>query len=77
MPTRNRKSEKGVSLLFAMLALLLLTAIAAGMMFMSSTEATISRGRRSFVRVIFTSTVHPTEKYRPHPCTLLNKAFPD
>lgn len=42
MPKRNRRSEKGVSLLFSMLALLLLTAIAAGMMFMSSTESSIS-----------------------------------
>jgi hypothetical protein len=37
-----RESERGVSLLFSMLALLLLTAIAAGMMFMSSTETSIS-----------------------------------
>lgn len=47
MPKRNRRSEKGVSLLFSMLALLLLTAIATGMMFMSSTEATISGNFKS------------------------------
>jgi hypothetical protein len=42
MRSIGRESEKGVSLLFSMLALLLLTAVAAGMMFMSSTETSIS-----------------------------------
>lgn len=41
MKRTNRKKEQGISLLLAMLALLLMTAIAAGMMFMSSTEKSI------------------------------------
>jgi hypothetical protein len=42
MPQLNRQSEKGISLMFSLLALLLLSAIAAGMMFMSSTESSVS-----------------------------------
>jgi hypothetical protein len=38
----NRKSEQGVSLLLAMLALIILTAVAFGMMYMSSTETAIN-----------------------------------
>ena len=41
MRKANRERERGSSLLLAMLALLLMTAIAAGMMFMSSTETSI------------------------------------
>jgi len=42
MRKRNRRGERGVSLLLAILALMVLTAIAAGMMFMSSTETSIN-----------------------------------
>ena len=38
----NRRGEKGISLIFSMLTLMLLTAIAMGMMFMSSTETSIN-----------------------------------
>ena len=38
----NRKSEQGVSLLLAMLALIILSAVAFGMMYMSSTETAIN-----------------------------------
>src|SRR5947208_9348323 len=38
----NRKSEQGVSLLLAMLALMILSAVAFGMMYMSSTETAIN-----------------------------------
>jgi hypothetical protein len=41
MRTTKRKHEQGVALLLALLALMLLSAIAAGMMFMSSTETSI------------------------------------
>jgi Tfp pilus assembly protein PilX len=41
MRTTKRKHEQGVALLLALLALLLLSAIAAGMMFMSGTETSI------------------------------------
>jgi hypothetical protein len=42
MRRTNRKSEQGVSLLFALLALMVLTAVAVGMMYMSSTETAIN-----------------------------------
>jgi hypothetical protein len=42
MNNTNRSAEKGVSLLFAMITLMLLSAIAMGMMFMSSTETSIN-----------------------------------
>jgi len=51
----DRKSERGVSLLFSMLALLLLTAIAAGMMFMSSTETSISSNFKAEETAYFAS----------------------
>jgi len=38
----NRQSEQGIALMFTLLALLVLSAIAAGLMFMSSTEASVS-----------------------------------
>ncbi|HKS75468.1 MAG TPA: PilX N-terminal domain-containing pilus assembly protein [Terriglobales bacterium] len=44
---KNRQKEKGVSLLVAILALLLMTAIVAGMTFMSSTETSISSNFKS------------------------------
>ena len=44
---KNRQKEKGVSLLVAILALLLMTAIVAGMTFMSSTEASIGGNFKS------------------------------
>ena len=42
MNNTNHRDEKGVSLLFALLTLMLLSAIAMGMMFMSSTETSIN-----------------------------------
>lgn len=42
MPKSDRRQEKGVALLLAILALLLVTAIAAGMVYMSSTEGAIT-----------------------------------
>ena len=42
MRNTNRRNEKGVALLLSILALLLLSAIAVGMMYMSSTETTIN-----------------------------------
>src|SRR5438874_13499883 len=39
---KNRRSEKGVSLMLSLFALVMLTAIAIGMMYMSSTETSIS-----------------------------------
>jgi Tfp pilus assembly protein PilX len=42
MKTTNRRGEKGISLLFAMFTLLLVTALAMGMMFTSSTETSIN-----------------------------------
>lgn len=38
----DRSKEKGISLLFALLTLMILTAVAMGMMFMSSTESSIN-----------------------------------
>src|SRR5215467_6945718 len=42
MRKNKRNSQKGVSLLISMLALLVLTAVAVGMMYMSSTETSIN-----------------------------------
>lgn len=42
MLTTDRKREKGISLLLAMLALLVLTAVATGMMYISATETSIN-----------------------------------
>ena len=42
MPKTNHRDERGVALFVAILALLLLTAVAAGMMYLSSTETAIS-----------------------------------
>jgi hypothetical protein len=42
MTTTNRRGEKGVALVLSILALLLLTAIAAGMMYMSTTESSVN-----------------------------------
>jgi hypothetical protein len=42
MTITNRRSEKGVALVLSILALLLLTAIAAGMMYMSTTESSVN-----------------------------------
>jgi hypothetical protein len=42
MKTTNRRREKGVSLLFAMFTLLLVTALAMGMMYVSSTETSVN-----------------------------------
>jgi hypothetical protein len=42
MPRTNHRNERGVALFVAILALLLLTAVAAGMMYLSSTETSIS-----------------------------------
>ena len=42
MPKTNHRDERGVALFVAILALLLLTAVAAGMMYLSSTETSIS-----------------------------------
>src|SRR5215469_13416534 len=39
---KKRKGEKGISLLLSMLALMLLTAISIGMVYMASTETAIS-----------------------------------
>ena len=47
MKRSRRHNEKGISLLLSLLALLLLSAVAMGMMFMSSTESTISGNFKS------------------------------
>ena len=47
MKTTNAHGEKGISLLFAMFTLLLVSAIAMGMMFMSSTETSINANFKS------------------------------
>ena len=47
MQKSRRHNEKGVSLLLSLLALMLLSAVAMGMMFMSSTESTISGNFKS------------------------------
>ena len=44
---KNRKNEKGISLLVSILALMLMTAIVFGMTFMSSTESSISSNFKS------------------------------
>jgi len=44
---KNRKNEKGISLLVSILALMLMTAIVFGMTFMSSTESSISNNFKS------------------------------
>jgi len=43
----KRHNEKGISLLLSLLVLVLLTAVAMGMMFVSSTESTISGNFKS------------------------------
>ncbi len=47
MKTTNAHGERGISLLFAMFTLLLVSAIAMGMMFMSSTETSINANFKS------------------------------
>ena len=47
MKTRNRNKERGFSLLLAIFMLMLLTAVAAGMMFMASTETSINGNFKS------------------------------
>jgi hypothetical protein len=47
MQKSRRHNEKGISLLLSLLALLLLSAVAMGMMFMSSTESSISGNFKS------------------------------
>src|ERR1700693_814234 len=42
MPKTNHRDERGVALFVSILALLLLTAVIAGMMYLSSTETAIS-----------------------------------
>ncbi|HEY8671120.1 MAG TPA: PilX N-terminal domain-containing pilus assembly protein, partial [Terriglobales bacterium] len=46
MQNMNRRSEKGIALVLSILALLLLTAIAAGMMYMSTTERLVNNNFR-------------------------------
>jgi hypothetical protein len=46
MQNMNRRSEKGIALVLSILALLLLTAIAAGMMYMSTTERQVNNNFR-------------------------------
>jgi hypothetical protein len=55
MRRTNRKPEKGVALLLALLALMLLSAIAAGMMFMSSTETSIGANFKSEEQAYFSA----------------------
>lgn len=55
MRKTNRKQEKGVALLLALLALMLLTAIAAGMMYMSSTETSIGANFRAEEQAYFSA----------------------
>jgi hypothetical protein len=43
----HRNGERGISLVVALLALMLLSAVAIGMMFMSSTEAAVSSNFKS------------------------------
>ncbi|MGH9503954.1 MAG: DUF7305 domain-containing protein [Terriglobales bacterium] len=47
MPKTSHRDERGVALFVAILALLLLTAVAAGMMYLSSTETAISSNFKS------------------------------
>src|SRR5258708_14167482 len=47
MRTRNRPNESGVALLLSILALLLLSAIAVSMMYMSSTETSVNASFKS------------------------------
>jgi hypothetical protein len=47
MPTMHPKREQGFSLIVALLALMLLSAVAVGMMFMASTESAISSNFKS------------------------------
>jgi len=47
MRTMHRNGERGISLVVALLALMLLSAVAIGMMFMSSTEAAVSSNFKS------------------------------
>jgi hypothetical protein len=49
----NRRSEKGVALVLSILALLLLTAIAAGMMYMSTTETSVNNNFKSEEKAYF------------------------
>ncbi len=44
---RSRKSERGVALLFSLFALFLLTAIAVGLIYMTSTETTVNANYKS------------------------------
>jgi len=55
MRKTNRKQEQGVALLLALLALMLLSAIAAGMMFMSSTETSIGANFKSEEQAYFSA----------------------
>src|SRR2546427_9720264 len=47
MRKMHRNGERGISLVVALLALMLLSAVAIGMMFMSSTEAAVSSNFKS------------------------------
>ena len=49
----NRRRESGVALLLSILALLLLSAIAAGMMYMANTETLVSNNFRQEEKVYF------------------------
>jgi hypothetical protein len=66
MPKASQPGEEGISLLFAMFTLLLVTAIAMGMMFMSSTET----GDQCQLQVggdcLFRGTCRPGGDARPH-----------
>ncbi|HEY1937332.1 MAG TPA: PilX N-terminal domain-containing pilus assembly protein [Candidatus Angelobacter sp.] len=79
MNTRHRKSERGIALVVAMMAIMLITAVGVGMMFMSNLESNISANFRDEQVAFFASRAAIEEvrdRLRPSATNSLSASLP-